>query len=132
MWARHVEDLVAYQLARELKREVYRILGEHPAAGRDLSFRDQLSRASSRVEACIAEGHARGRSGEFLQFLRYALASLKETEVWLQDGVDRGHYGRAAIKEGIVLARRCHAASGKLAETIRRTASGQLRARTAR
>ena len=120
MWASRTAELIAYQLARELKLEVYGLLRAYPAAARDFSFNDQLTRAASRVEACIAEGHGRQVPGEFLQFLRYAVASIHEVEMWLQDGVDRKHYEAPAIQEGLSLAERCRSAATKLADSLRR------------
>lgn len=43
----------------------------------------QIRRAASSVAANIAEGHGRENSGSFVQFLRVAQGSLKETETHL-------------------------------------------------
>lgn len=43
----------------------------------------QIRRASASVAANIAEGHGRENSGSFVQFLRIAQGSLKETETHL-------------------------------------------------
>ena len=43
----------------------------------------QIRRASASIAANIAEGHGRDSSGAFVQFLRIAQGSLKETETHL-------------------------------------------------
>ena len=43
----------------------------------------QLRRSSASIAANIAEGHGRENSGSFVQFLRIAQGSLKETETHL-------------------------------------------------
>ena len=43
----------------------------------------QIRRASASIAANIAEGHGRENSGSFVQFLRVAQGSLKETETHL-------------------------------------------------
>ena len=55
--------------------------------------------------------------GEFAQFLRYALASLDESELRLQDGVDRGYLLMDAIVPACQLAKRCRIATLRLQKT---------------
>ena len=43
----------------------------------------QIRRSAASVAANIAEGHGRENSGSFIQFLRIAQGSLKETETHL-------------------------------------------------
>ena len=40
-----LKEIRAYQAIRALKLEVYRLVAEHPAAARDLKYRDQLFEA---------------------------------------------------------------------------------------
>jgi four helix bundle protein len=131
-WLRGVvdrlEDLVAYQFAVEFKLEVYRLVEATGAARQDLRFKSQLCDAASGVEACIAEGFARRQPGEFAQFLRYALASLKEAEARLTDGIHRRYFERAACDSALTWARRCRAATEPLRISQLRRA-GELRRR---
>jgi len=121
-------DLVAYQWAGEMKREVYRLVAQSACAHRDLRFRDQLFAAASGVESNIAEGFARRTPREFAQFLRYALASLAETATRLQDGVDRGHFTRADIHQALQLTARCeHATRGLHASQSRLVNGARIR-----
>lgn len=65
--------------ANELRNECYRIASQMPAHER-YGLAGQLRRAAMSVPANIAEGHGRGGTREFLQFLAVARGSLMETE----------------------------------------------------
>jgi four helix bundle protein len=114
MGVKRLEDLVAYRLAREFKCEVYRLANGSARAMADGRFRDQLFSSASSVEACMGEGFHRFRAAEFAQFVRYALASLKEAELRLTDGVDRGHFPGGSTAAALNLAKRCRVASLRL------------------
>jgi four helix bundle protein len=105
----HVEDLVAFQVAREYKRAVYALLLAHPGVDADRRYASQLRDAASGVEANIAEGFHRRRAGEFRQFLRYAIGSLAEAQVRLRDGVDRQYFSETACEAVLLLGRRTDA-----------------------
>src|SRR5688500_4429186 len=77
--ARHFRDLVCWQLARNLKNEVTRIL-KTPIFERNMRFRDNLSDAASSARRNIAEGFGRRGHKEFARFLNISLSSLKEVE----------------------------------------------------
>src|SRR6476469_5114450 len=85
------EDIVAWQLADELKREVVALTATGPAA-RDFKFRDQIRDSAASVTRNIAEGFGRFRPAEFARFLEFARGSLAETHNSLRDGRDRGYY----------------------------------------
>ncbi|MCU0829973.1 MAG: four helix bundle protein [Rhizobiaceae bacterium] len=61
----------------------------------------QLRRSSSSVAANIAEGHGRETSAAFVQFLRIAQGSLKETETHLILA-GRLSFGESASIEAVV------------------------------
>lgn len=73
------EDLKAWQKARELTNEVYR-LGQTAPLNRDFSLRDQLQRASVSIMANLAEGFDRAHRAEKLQFWNVAKASAGEVK----------------------------------------------------
>ena len=75
---RRFEDLIAWQKARALTREVYRVTRSGPLA-HDYDLTRQLRRASISVMANIVEGFERSRRAELLQFLSIANASLRRT-----------------------------------------------------
>jgi four helix bundle protein len=71
------EDLVAWQKARRLTADVYRVTAQGGFA-RDFGLKDQARRASVSIMANIAEGFERGRAKEFHHFLCVAKASCAE------------------------------------------------------
>ena len=88
MGIRRFEELVAWQLARELSLEVFAAT-ETGSAARDFKFRDQVRDSASSVARNIAEGFGRFSPGDFARFLRYALGSLAETRHLLMEGRDK-------------------------------------------
>ena len=91
MIARRYEDLEVWQLANQLKLEVYELITEGPAS-KDFEFRDQIRNSAASNSKNIVEGFGRFRPGPFAQFMEYALASAMETKESLQDGIDRGYF----------------------------------------
>jgi four helix bundle protein len=79
---RCVEDIVAWQLARELTREIYKATSSG-AFSRDFGLRDQIRRAAVSVVSNIAEGFERGGNKEFIQFLYQAKGSCGEIRTQL-------------------------------------------------
>ncbi|MEM0963103.1 MAG: four helix bundle protein [Bacteroidota bacterium] len=76
-------DLRVWQEGMDLVESVYAASSQFPKAER-FGLASQIRRAAVSVPSNIAEGWGRGRTGEYLQFLRYARASLKEVETqWL-------------------------------------------------
>lgn len=73
------EDLKAWQKARELTNEVYR-LGKQSPLNKDFGLKDQLQRAAVSVMANLAEGFERVHRAEKLQFWNVAKASAGEVK----------------------------------------------------
>jgi four helix bundle protein len=88
------EDLVAWQKARELNREIY-ALTTHGPITRDFSFLSQIRRASASIMSNIAEGFERGGQAEFHQFLVIAKASCAEVRSNLYIAMDVGYLTQA-------------------------------------
>jgi four helix bundle protein len=109
MGVKRLEDLIAFQLAVELKRGVYALVDGNARARSDWRYRDQLFDAALGGESNIAEGWHRHSAGEIAHFLRYALASLAETDRRLRDGVDRNYFTLSEIEP---LRRACSRAIG--------------------
>jgi four helix bundle protein len=84
------EDLIAWQKARALTREIYRVTTEGRLA-RDFGLRDQIRRAAVSIMSNIAEGFERGRPSEFHQFLSVAKASCAELRSQLYVALDAGY-----------------------------------------
>lgn len=106
MGAKVLEDLVAWQVARALKMEVYALVRRSPEAAADVRFKSQLFEAAASGEANVAEGFHRYGAGEFAHFLNIARASIGEVQVRLQDGVDRGHFAENDTAEAMHLSRK--------------------------
>lgn len=90
------EDLVAWQRARELVKEVYAITGTNRLS-KDFGLRDQIQRAAVSIMANIAEGFERYRLTEFHQFLSVAKASCAELRSHLYVALDVGYLDQASF-----------------------------------
>ncbi len=88
------EDLIAWQKARELTREIYQCT-RHGTFARDFALSTQIQRAAVSVMANIAEGFNRGGRAEFHQFLSTATASCAEVRSHLYAALDAGHLAGA-------------------------------------
>ena len=84
------EDLVAWQKARVLTREIY-VASNEGLFARDFGLRDQIRRAAVSVMSNIAEGHERGNPGDFHRFLSIAKGSSGEIRSQLYVALDVGY-----------------------------------------
>ena len=84
------EDLIAWQKARQLTVDIYRITA-HGEFAKDFGLRDQIRRAAVSVMSNIAEGFDRGSRSEFHQFLVIAKASCAEVRSQLYVAQDVGY-----------------------------------------
>jgi len=84
------EDLIAWQKARQLTADLYRVTSKG-AFAKDFGLRDQIQRAAVSVMSNIAEGFERGSRSEFHQFLVIAKASLAEVRSQLYIALDAGY-----------------------------------------
>lgn len=106
-------DLAAWQLANELRTQVFKLTSEGPAS-RDFKFRAQTEDAASSVCRNLPEGFYRFNPGEFANFVRYAQASLGELGEQLTDGVGRNYWSEEQIDSSRTLIRRTAGALGGL------------------
>lgn len=90
------KDIEAWQKARRLTSDIYAI-SKDGAFGKDFGLRDQIRRASVSVMANIAEGHERGGTGEFVQFLSMAKGSAGEVDSHLCVALDLGYLDKATF-----------------------------------
>jgi four helix bundle protein len=97
------EDIAAWQKARELTRQVYRVTksGEF---GRDYGLRDQIRRAVVSIMSNIAEGFGRGGDKEFSQFLAVAKGSVSEVQAQLYVALDAGYVDKTTFNQLYALA----------------------------
>jgi four helix bundle protein len=73
------EDIEAWQKARVLCQEIYRISREGQFA-KDFALRNQICASSGSIMDNIAEGFERGGRKEFIQFLGIAKGSSGEVK----------------------------------------------------
>jgi four helix bundle protein len=85
--ARHYKELLIWQKAMLLAKNVYQVTARFPADER-FGLVSQMRRAAISVPSNIAEGQARQGTREFLQFLSHASGSLAELETQLLLSVD--------------------------------------------
>lgn len=82
------EDIEAWQKARVLCNEIYRISND-TALSKDFRLRDQINAASGSIMDNIAEGFERGGKLEFINFLGIAKGSCAEVRSQLYRLLDR-------------------------------------------
>lgn len=82
-----IEDLIVWQKARELTREIYSLTNKGNFS-KDFSLTDQLRRAAISVTSNIAEGFGRGGNKEFIQVLSISKGSLYEIRTQLYIAID--------------------------------------------
>ncbi len=79
---RTFRDLIAWQRARSLVKEIYTLTAQLPSDER-FGLALQMRRSAVSIPSNIAEGYARGTTPEFLKFLRIARGSLAELDTQL-------------------------------------------------
>ena len=94
MIAHRFEDLVVWQLTRELERKVLAFTATLPAS-KDFDYCRQIRRSASSAPRNIAEGFGRFFPGDFARFVRTARGSLVETQDHLDAGCERGYITKA-------------------------------------
>ena len=73
------EEIMAWQKARDLVRETYRVCGIAPFS-RDFGLKDQICRAAVSAMTNVAEGFGRKSSKDFAHFLDVARGSALEVQ----------------------------------------------------
>ena len=121
-----LEELVAYQLSMDLKKQVFDLIYNSPAQ-HDAKLAGQISDAASSLPSDIAEGYYRFNPAEFANFVKYARSSLQEVRTRLPDGVAKRYYAHADIDEILKLAERLAKVLGGLYFSLRRQAEAKRR-----
>ena len=84
------EEIAAWQKARQLTRELYKVTEVGPFA-RDYDLKNQIRRAAVSIMSNIAEGFERSGTGEFTQFLAMAKGSAGEVRSQLYVALDQNY-----------------------------------------
>ncbi|MFA4945042.1 MAG: four helix bundle protein [Lentisphaeria bacterium] len=103
------EDIKAWQMARELTREVYEAT-KGTAFARDYGLRDQITRAAGSTMHNIAEGFDSETNADFIRFLGYAKRSCTEVQSELYVALDQKYIEDATFKRLYTLAGETRAA----------------------
>ena len=90
------EEIGAWQKARQLTKELYRLTSTGPFA-RDYDLRNQIRRAAVSIMSNIAEGFERSGTGEFNQFLATAKGSAGEVRSQLYVAIDQNYLSEAVF-----------------------------------
>lgn len=90
------EDLIAWQKARKLTRQIYQVTN-HGNFARDYSLKDQILRAAVSSMSNMAEGFERGGLVEFQRFLAIAKGSCAELRNQLYVALDVGYLDQNAF-----------------------------------
>ena len=98
MKVQRFEDLEAWQIARELANQVYKITKQESVC-RDFGFLDQIRRAAISIMNNIAEGFERGSNKDFVRFLFIARGSAGEVRSLLYLGLDQGYLTNSEFSE---------------------------------
>ena len=84
------EDLIAWQKARTLARDIYGVTGRGAFAA-DSGLANQIQRAAVSVMSNITEGFERGSRPDFHRFLVIAKSSCAEVRSQLYLALDTGY-----------------------------------------
>jgi four helix bundle protein len=122
--ARRYQELVCWQLANELKREVYAFTAIEPAL-KDFKYCTQIRDAARSTTSNMAEGFGRFRPADFARFLEIARASLLETDNLLCDGRQLGYLSETSLLQLRSLADRATGASTNLLKYLKKRSLGR-------
>ena len=120
MVARHYKELECWQLAHELKCEVFAFTAQLPTKA-DRDFCQDIRASARSAPSNISEGFGRGTHRDFAHFLSIARASLMETDNHLQDALDCAYITHAEHTRLSTLADRALKATTSLQSYLLRT-----------
>lgn len=100
------EDLIAWQKARELTKNIYRICRpkdmstfRHFDMSKDRGLCDQIQRASVSIMSNIAEGFERGTKYELINYFYIAKGSCAEVRCQLYVALDAGYIDMSIFRD---------------------------------
>jgi four helix bundle protein len=103
-YAEGFRDLLAYQKARQLAREIFEVSKTFPR-GEMFSLTDQIRRSSRSIGAQISEAWAKRRYKKyFLSKLTDSDGEQQETQHWIETATDCGYLTE---KQSAVLIKKC-------------------------
>jgi len=102
---RDFTDLQVWQLARELRKQVYKLVRKFPAEEK-FGLASQVQRAAVSITANIAEGFGRYSYQENIQFCRTARGSAFEVRDHLITAEDQNYISASEHQDAAALAQR--------------------------
>lgn len=120
------EDFIAWQKARKLTSEIYRVTSQGRFA-RDFGLRDQARRASVSIMSNLAEGFERGSPAEFHRFLTVAKGSCAELRSQMYVALDVDYLNDAAFKSLMSMATEVGQILGGLRASVERRRAAMRR-----
>jgi len=111
------EDLIAWQRARQLAKEIYVSTSKKPFS-RDFGLKDQITRAIVSVMSNIAEGFERGGRSEIHQLLVIAKGSCAEVKSQLYVAGDIGYLSATEAERLMGLTENLARILGKLKASV--------------
>ncbi|HET6890939.1 MAG TPA: four helix bundle protein [Pyrinomonadaceae bacterium] len=90
------EQLIAWQKARKLTAQVYRVTNKGEFA-KDFGLKDQVRRAAVSTTSNLAEGFERGSLPEFQRFLSISKGSCAELRTQLYIALDVGYLDKESF-----------------------------------
>lgn len=121
MGVRDFRDLVAWQLADELRREVIAFTDKEPVA-RDFRFCSQIRDAVASACRNTSEGFGRFRPSENARFLEFTHASLSEVQDGLIEGREKKYLDEELHGRLWILSRRALGANTNYMKYLHRCA----------
>jgi four helix bundle protein len=116
------EDLIAWQKARRLTKEIYRLTGKEQFK-KDLGFRGQIQRASVSIMSNLAEGFERGSKQEFHQYVVISKSSCAEVRSQLYVALDVGYIAQEEFDHTNSLAMEVSRIIGGLKSSLKKSQS---------
>ena len=116
--ARRFEDLVVWQLAVNLRRLVYQMT-KAERVSRDYKFCSQIRDSASSAPRNVSEGFKRFDPPEFANYMKFACASLAETQNHLLHGREENYFSEEQFTEAWRLACRAMRAGNRLHAYLR-------------
>jgi four helix bundle protein len=116
------EDIEAWQMARQLTVEVYRLTLKEDFI-RDYGMKDQIRRASVSIMNNIAEGFERGSNKDFAKFLFISRGSAGEVRSLLYVAKDLGYISEQEFENNRTLCCRIGGALWGLIQHLKKTSN---------
>jgi len=114
------EDILAWQEARKLVANVYRLTGSE-AIAKDFGLRDQIQRAAVSAKTNIAKGFDCESRLEFARFLGIARRSAVEVQSLLYTALDIAYINKQTFKAEYQQAEKTKALIGGLKHSLNRS-----------